>query len=149
MNSRRIATILSVLSFAGQGVALGQTSGSETFREGIRSDPYPLGSIIKFVHENKKYPPNLARTYEKVFISRITKVGIAFPRTDDNIAEIRNAGGSEELIAAIQNAKAPEQKKMVVVEPSIPEPPPIRLRTGILTINCQPAECTVLVNGGL
>jgi hypothetical protein len=85
---------------------------------------------------------------ERPLVNRIRKYGISFQPTDEDYKKIKDLGGSDELIREIRN-KAPQPVPKPKPDESLPVPPDIRFKTGLLTVDCQPAECIVLVNGGL
>jgi hypothetical protein len=91
--------------------------------------------------DGKKKNPNLF--HEAALISTITKEGLSFKPTEEDLEAFRKKGGSEKLITAIKNARTPPER-----EPPPPPPPPPPPKEGRLTVGCQPAECNVSVNGG-
>src|SRR6476661_5320425 len=123
MNLHRIPLAILLIGVAGLGPGFCQQPQARSGKESLRSDPLPLPGIIKWVAENQKNPPRLARIYEAGFISRLKKVGIAFQPTDENLASIRSAGGSKELCTAIKDARAPvaEPPKPVEYLPAAPD----------------------------
>src|SRR5207253_1682240 len=77
-------------------------------------------------------------------IQNIIKHRITFQPTDEDYKRFKAAGASDELIRVISDAAPPPPPP----PPADPEPAEIRLKSGVVTINCSPAECIAVVNGG-
>src|ERR1035438_3647045 len=132
--------ILLLVSAALHNRSLGQTPAAND-RQGSTLDHGKSRDIIMNWLDGKKKNPNLF--HEAALISTITKEGLSFKPTEEDLEAFRKKGGSEKLITAIKNARTPPER-----EPPPPPPPPPPPKEGRLTVGCQPAECNVSVNGG-
>jgi hypothetical protein len=73
----------------------------------------------------------------------IVNRGLNFSLTFDNLAKLKAAGVTGEILAAIREHAKPELMAPVPVLPPSPPPP----KTGGLLITCSPAECEIGVGG--
>jgi Domain of unknown function (DUF4292) len=100
-----------------------------------KEDPFLKGPAFQF--------EDLLRFVGNIFEGRLKDAvesrGIAFSPTAANIEQLKKAGASTELIAAILN-KAPSAPKDA-------PPPAATPKFGTLALQCAPSECDIFVNG--
>lgn len=104
------------------------------------SQPIALSSILDWLAKAKRDPVRfpiigLAR--------RIEKQGLDFNPSPGDLTAIKEAGGPDFLLAAIDKAAKPASSEPKEVSP----PPPPKKKEGQLTVICEPVDCSVSLNG--
>jgi len=98
----------------------------------ISVTPFTLDRVVGIIRHVKN-----GDLPEAALVKRLTKDGISFQATIENVMRLREAGASETLIQTVQKlAPAPPPLPVIpVVVTAIPK--------GSLALNCSPAECDV------
>ena len=97
--------------------------------------PFDIDRLEKIVAERVIAPGRL--------MLAIRTRNVTFKATPENLQRLRNAGASEDILAVVREmSPAP-----AITPPSPPPPAPPKARTGVLTVNCAPGECSVTVDG--
>jgi hypothetical protein len=89
--------------------------------------PFSLQQIIGLLHV---FPARLSQA--------ITKRGIAFEATPENLLRLKNAGLPAEVVNTIRNLAPPRS-----AQPVVPPSP----RHGTLVVKCAPSECDISIDG--
>lgn len=103
---------------------------------------YPVDQIVNTLAKSVSRNKNVR--FESALIATIQTRTVCSRPSSGELDRLRNAGGSDKLIEAIEGAAPPSPPAEA---PPRPQPEVPTLTQGRLTVRCAHVECTVLVNG--
>ncbi|MCC6394286.1 MAG: hypothetical protein IT167_27060 [Bryobacterales bacterium] len=103
------------------------------------SQPIALSSILDWLAKAKRDP---VRFPIIGLAKRIEKQGLDFVPNPEDLTAIKEAGGPDFLLAAVDKAEKPAPPGPREGTP----PPPPKKKEGRLTVICEPVDCSVSIN---
>src|ERR1700733_480775 len=100
---------------------------------------YPVDQIINTLAKNVSRGKNT--NSESTIITAIRRRTVCSWPTADELSKIRNAGGSERLIDAVEAASP-----ALALSASRPQPDVITPKQGRLTVTCESFDCSVSID---